>query len=97
MVIGGIGYCDIQGNFQFHKNIIDVLDRFVAVTNTEISKDDERLEEAFLQKNKTIKDHGRYFLPAIMNGVYDVDELRLQELLFAGQDNTRREWDEWHT
>lgn len=25
MVIGGIGYCDIQGNFQFHSNILEGL------------------------------------------------------------------------
>ncbi len=28
MVIGGIGYCDIQGNFQFHKNLIEGLQIF---------------------------------------------------------------------
>jgi predicted acylesterase/phospholipase RssA len=82
-----------SGDKTFPKNLLDVLNKFVDITNTEISKDDERMEKAFLAANPRIKDHGRYFLPAIMHGVYDVDSSRLMQLYNAGQANTRRDWD----
>jgi len=81
----------------FPKNILEVLNKFVDITNTEISKDDERLEKDFLFAHPNIIDHGRYFLPAIMNGVYDADPSRLKQLFNAGQLNTRKDWDTHHT
>ncbi|HKR06132.1 MAG TPA: patatin-like phospholipase family protein [Bacteroidia bacterium] len=80
----------------FPKNILEVLNKFVDISNTEISKDDECLEEDFLLANPKIIDHGRYFLPPIMNGVYDVDPSRLKQLFDAGQLNTRNDWDAHH-
>lgn len=61
------------------KNILQILERYVDITTAEISKNDEFLEKQIIAE-KGIIDHGTFYLPKIMKGVYDVDESRIRLL-----------------
>lgn len=61
-----------------------VLERYVEITNAEISKNDEYQEKNTIQR-KGIVNHGTFYLPRIMQGVYDVDKKRLRELYEASK------------
>ena len=73
------------------KNILRILNRFVDITNTEVSKNDEIREKQFIKDNGII-DHGTFFLPRIMKGVYDVNTRRLKKLYEAGENEVERNW-----
>lgn len=63
-------------------NVLDVLERYVDITNVEISKSDETLEDLLCEKFK-IK-QTKIFLPKILTSLYDVDPTRLAALYNAG-------------
>ena len=73
------------------KNLLSILERYIEISNAEISKNDEVQEKNTVQ-NKGIIDHGTFYLPRIMQGVYDVNKTRLMELYEAAKglvnDNT---------
>lgn len=66
------------------RNLLSILERYVEITNAEVSKNDEVQEKATIQK-KGIVDHGTFYLPRIMHGVYDVDKQRLRQLYDAAK------------
>lgn len=66
------------------KNLLSILERYVEITNAEISKNDEDQEKRTIQE-KGITDHGTFYLPRIMQGVYDVDKARLRQLYDAAK------------
>lgn len=71
---------DIVGPKNFApRNLLSILERYVEITNAEISKNDEDQEKNVIQR-KGIVDHGTFYLPRIMQGVYDVDKKRLRQL-----------------
>ena len=61
------------------RNLLSILERYVAITNAEVSKNDEIQENLTIFKKRII-DHGTFYLPRIMQGVYDVDKERLRKL-----------------
>jgi len=63
-------------------NALAVLQDYIDITNVEISKMDERME-VMLCEQKGIK-YRQYFLPSIMESVYDTDPERLKALYAAG-------------
>lgn len=65
-------------------NLLSILERYVEISNAEISKNDEAQEKDTIQR-KGIVDHGIFYLPRIMQGVYDVDKTRLRELYEAAK------------
>lgn len=73
------------------KSVLQILQRYVDITNTEISKDDELFEKQIIS-DLGIKDHGTFFLPKIMKGVYDVDPEHIKEIYRAGKENVRENW-----
>ena len=73
------------------KNIFSILSRYIEITNTEVSKNDELLE-VYLIQDKNIKDHGTIFLPRVMQGVFDVNNTRLRKLYMAGKDSVKKGW-----
>lgn len=66
------------------KNLLSVLERYTEIANAEVSKNDEFQEKTTIAK-KGIYDHGTFYLPRIMQGVYDVDKNRLRELYEAAK------------
>ena len=66
------------------RNLLSILERYVEITNAEVSKNDEHLEEDII-KQKGIIDHGTFYLPRIMQGVYDIDKARLLQLYEASK------------
>ncbi|HEA20287.1 hypothetical protein LCGC14_1164270 [marine sediment metagenome] len=66
------------------KNLLSILERYVEITNAEISKNDE-VQEKNTIKRKGLVDHGTFYLPRIMQGIYDVDKGRLRELYDAAK------------
>ena len=60
-------------------NLLRILNRYVEITNAEVSKNDEWQEQKIIAE-KGILDHGTFYLPRIMNSVYDVNKKRLKEL-----------------
>ncbi|WP_074977154.1 patatin-like phospholipase family protein [Zhouia amylolytica] len=71
---------DILSPFDFlPRNLLKILERYVSITNAEVSKNDQA-QEAQIIKEKEILDHGTFYLPRIMKGVYDVDKSRLAAL-----------------
>ncbi len=60
-------------------NLLNILERYVEITNAEVSKNDEEQEKKTIE-SKDIFDHGTFYLPRIMQGVYDVDKTRLKKL-----------------
>ncbi len=73
------------------KNLLSILDRYVEITNAEVSKNDATLEKEVI-RDKNIKDHGTIYLPRVMKSVYDVDNGRLQELYNRSQDAVETNW-----
>lgn len=73
------------------KNILDILQRYVDISNTEISKDDELFEKEIISR-LGIKDHGTFFLPKIMKGVYDVNPMHIQKIYTAGKESVEANW-----
>lgn len=73
------------------KSVIDILERYVDITNTEISKEDEIAENRLIN-DLHIKNHGTFFLPKIMNGVYDVSQIHIQEIYNAGIEQVNLNW-----
>lgn len=72
-------------------NVLQILQRYVDITNTEISKDDELFEKQIIA-DLGIKDHGTFFLPKIMKGVYDVDPEHIKQIYKAGKESVRSNW-----
>jgi predicted acylesterase/phospholipase RssA len=72
-------------------NVLQILQRYVDITNTEISKDDELFEKQIIA-DLSIKDHGTFFLPKIMKGVYDVNPEHIREIYIAGKESVRSNW-----
>ena len=66
------------------RNPLSILERYVEISNAEISKNDE-VQEKNTIKRKGIVDHGTFYLPRIMQGVYDVDKGRLRKLYDAAK------------
>jgi len=66
------------------RNLLSILERFTEITNAEVSKNDEYQEKSTISK-KGIVDHGTFYLPRIMHGVYDVDKTRLKALYEAAK------------
>lgn len=66
------------------KNILQILNRYVEITNTEISKNDET-QEHFMVSKMNIANHGPFFLPKVMDGVYDVSPGKLLATYEAGR------------
>src|SRR5690606_19698503 len=54
----------------YPKSVVRVLDRLTQITNVEVSKNDEQIENDLIG-SRGIWDHGCFFLPRIMQGVYD--------------------------
>ena len=61
--------------------VLDVLNRTIDIMSIEISKSDE-VEETLLANN--IK-HKKYFLPSVLNSLFDTNTLRLQRLYHIGR------------
>lgn len=68
------------------ENVLNVLERYVEITNIEISKSDEALEDLICEK-KNIK-QTKIFLPRILKSTYDVNKERLAVLYNAGREAT---------
>lgn len=66
------------------RNLLSILERFTEITNAEVSKNDEFQEKQTIRE-KGIIDHGTFYLPRIMQGVYDVDKERLRQLYEASK------------
>lgn len=66
------------------KNLLSILERYVEISNAEISKNDEDQEKNTIQR-KGIIDHGTFYLPRIMQGIFDVDNTRLRQLYEAAK------------
>ena len=73
------------------KSVLQILQRYVDITNTEISKDDELFERQIIS-DLGIKNHGTFFLPKIMTGVYDVNPEHIKEIYEAGKESVRENW-----
>lgn len=73
------------------KSVLQILQRYVYITNTEISKDDELFEKQIVS-DMDIKNHGTFFLPKIMKGVYDVDPEHIKEIYEADKESVRKNW-----
>lgn len=63
-------------------NVLDVLERYVDITNVEISKSDETLEDLLCEKLNVKQT--KIFLPKVLTSLYDVDPIRLTALYNAG-------------
>lgn len=72
-------------------SVLPVLERYVEITNTEVSKNDELLEKRIIEE-KGIYNHGTVFLPKIMEGVYDVNHEHIQEIYQAGMVQAQAAW-----
>jgi predicted acylesterase/phospholipase RssA len=70
------------------KNILEVFKRYVDITNVEISKKDEMLENMISEKKK-IK-NTQIFLPKVLKSLYDTNPKLLKELYQAGIDATNK-------
>lgn len=64
--------------------ILRVLQDYVDISNVEVSKMDEQLEDIVCKKRNIPQ--RKYFLPSILQGVYDTDPARLKALYEAGRD-----------
>ena len=74
----------------FHgRNLLEVLNRYVEINNIEISKEDE-FDAGVIAKQKGIKAWPNIYLPGIMEDVYDVDPVRLREIMEAGKKEGRK-------
>ncbi len=69
------------------------LEKYVDITNIEVSKNDEYQEHQDCMHCKII-DHGIYFLPRIMESVYDVDKPKLKKLYESAKTNISDRWNE---
>lgn len=67
-------------------NVLHALERYVEITNVEVSKSDEMLEDLLCEKYN-IK-QTKIFLPQILQSLYDVDRVRLTQLYDAGIQST---------
>ena len=68
----------------FPKNILETLSRYIDITNVEVSKNDEFMEQEIL-KDRPAVCHDAIYLPRIMRSVYDVDKGRLRQMYEAGR------------
>ncbi len=73
------------------KNLMKILSRYTDISNVEVSKNDEFMENKIM-KEKGIKKHKTIFLPSIMQDVYDVDKGRLKQMYEAGKLQAK-DWD----
>jgi len=64
-------------------NVFQVLDRYIDISNIEVSKNDEAIENS-IAKEKGIKNTA-IFLERKLNDVYDVDKNRLKEQYEEGR------------
>lgn len=65
------------------RNLLKILERYTDITNTEVSKNDEWIEDR-LCTEKQIQ-QTKIFLPRIMDSVYDVDREHLRLMYNAGR------------
>lgn len=70
------------------KNVIAILSRYVDITNVEISKNDEYYLDK-LCKEKDIRNL-KFYLPRVLDSVYDTDPKRLKEIYLAGMQEGRK-------
>jgi hypothetical protein len=64
--------------------VLSILERYVDITNTEISKNDERIEQEICMRRGI--PYRAIYLPRIMKSVYDVDPGRLKAMYEAGRE-----------
>jgi predicted acylesterase/phospholipase RssA len=74
------------------KNILKILEKYVDISNVEVSKNDEYQEHQDCV-NSNIIDHGIYFLPRIMDGIYDVSKPKLKKMYETAKTVTSDQWD----
>ncbi len=70
------------------RNLLKILGRFVDITGTEVSKNDEWQEDR-LCRELNIPQH-KLFLPRVMESVYDVDPERLLQAYETGKQEVHR-------
>ncbi len=68
-------------------SVLEVLEDYVDISNLEVSKMDELLEDLICRERGISQ--RKYFLPSVMLNVYDVNPVRLQQLYEAGRDAVR--------
>jgi hypothetical protein len=73
------------------KDIFQVLERYVSISNTEVSKNDESYEQQLI-RDKGILDRGTYYLPTIAEHVYDVRKEILLKLYKEGRESILKNW-----
>lgn len=66
----------------YAKDVLDVLERTIDIMNLEVSKDDERLIDEKCGEYNVM--NYKFYLPAILESLYDTDPRRLEELYNAG-------------
>ena len=66
------------------KNLLSILERYIEITNAEVSKNDEAQERELLLR-KGITNCGPVYLPRILSGFYDITPERLEQLYQAGR------------
>lgn len=67
----------------YPKNVIKILERHIEITNVEISKNDEKIEDHLCKENG-IK-QTKIFLPRIMESVYDINKERVRKMYEEGR------------
>lgn len=67
------------------KSITIILKRYIDIVNMEISKNDEALEKEVI-KEKSIFNHGTFYLPKVMNSYYDLGKGKLKKLYDGGRE-----------
>ena len=75
------------------KNILKILQQYVDITNVEVSKNDEYQEHQDV-KEMNIIDHGIYFLPRIMDSIYDISKSKLRKMYKTAKTTTSAKWDQ---
>jgi len=74
------------------KNVLEILERHIEITNAEISKNDFTQEQQLINE-KGIINHGTIYIPRVLKNTYDVDHNRLQKLYeLSGGDNVTKYW-----
>jgi predicted acylesterase/phospholipase RssA len=83
---------DILENKWDPKSVIDVFNRYIAITNIEISKSDEENEKLLvklLSKKGHYVDLKQVFIPRIIKELYDTDPEKLKKLYKLSYDNAK--------
>lgn len=61
------------------QNLLKILEKYIEIANAEVSKNDEFQEKDIIKK-QNIFNHGTFYLPKVMEGIYDVNKERLKKL-----------------